>query len=167
MPNHALVLSMASFRTASLSLTCTLTLLMCNPPSNPATRHFGPPNFPWPVTDARERPEIFAQHPGDDIRWRHVQLEPCNQSQTCHQNKMKVKSKHSDVSKTATTFKFSFACEVCPSSGQTDSFAPKQLFRISACPKVQTSPQGSPTFACGAMLDISFFCYLRNATKMF
>ena len=39
----------------------------------------------------------------------------------------------------------------CPSSGQTNSFAPKQLFRISACPKVQTSPQGSPTVACGAM----------------
>ena len=45
------------------------------------------------------------------------------------------------------TFKFSFACEVCPSSGQTDSVATKQHFRISACPKVQTSPQDSPTFA--------------------
>ena len=44
----------------------------CHAPSNPATRDFVPPNFPWPVTDAPERPEIFAQRPGDHIRQRHL-----------------------------------------------------------------------------------------------
>ena len=117
---------------------------MCNAPSNPATLDFVPPNLPWPVTDARERPEIFAQPPGDHIRWRRLQPEPCNPSQTCHQHKLR--NLHLDVARTASTFNFSFACEVCPSSDQTDSFAPKQPFRISG-PKVQTSPQDSPTCA--------------------
>ena len=102
---------------------------MCNAPSNPATLDFVPPNLPWPVTDARERPEIFAQPPGDHIRWRRLQPESCNPSQTCHQHKLR--NLHLDVSRTASTFNFSFACGVCPSSGQTDSFAPKQPFRIS------------------------------------
>ena len=70
-----------------------------------------------------------------------------------------MKSKHWDVSTTATIFKFSFACEVCPSSGQTDSFAPKQHFPFRHVPRSRLHHGTHLTCACGAMWDFSIFCY--------
>ena len=126
MLNQALVLSMAYFRTASLSSSCTL----FQRAMRPATQQpvvFEPPNFPWP-SDRCPR----ASRDLCTTSWRPRSLETFTAGTfqsilnwTCHLHKMRNIPSDSDASKTATAFRFSFACDVCPSSGQTDSFAPK------------------------------------------